>query len=271
VVNKLRVLKFVFLVGFFAFQISSYAHAQDDKENFYERIATCAAGAGFDLSADLRGSLESVFSGDSTQGKSSVDLRTEWLKLFPPEDRIEAAKLYHDCIEKYFSQNESKLESMFLLVCSIDIENNNNLRISTEPPSPVNKEALRRLAQQMFSMPKGFSEFYVTKDYVVYRKNRKNDYVKGGSFRQDDWKDQLEAYRSSKMSVNFSNFLTFKKVNSRSFSKIRDLKNAEMHAMLYQTSNGEIEAHLRMDAVIARTNEKFAMKMFFTLATCEYF
>ncbi|TAV34377.1 hypothetical protein ELI36_19035 [Rhizobium ruizarguesonis] len=71
---------------------------QTSTDTTYDQIATCAAGANFDMSADLKGSLKDVFSGNGADGSAKISTQTEWLKLFPEKDRLEAARLYHKCI-----------------------------------------------------------------------------------------------------------------------------------------------------------------------------
>lgn len=76
------------------------ASSQTEADTMYDRISTCAAGANLDISSDLKGSLKDILSGQGADGVAKVSTQTEWLKLFPEKDRLEAARLYHACISQ---------------------------------------------------------------------------------------------------------------------------------------------------------------------------
>ena len=62
-------------------------------------LRSCATGANIDLKADLVGSIRTIYDGQRTQGLASFQTSSEFLKLIPESQRLEAYKLYTQCIK----------------------------------------------------------------------------------------------------------------------------------------------------------------------------
>lgn len=84
-----------------------YSKGLPTTEEFQGLLQGCATGAQIYVSADLLGSITSIYEGDKTQGKALIKSQTEFLKLIPEKDRLEAYKLYISCISK-FVQNSNQ-------------------------------------------------------------------------------------------------------------------------------------------------------------------
>lgn len=67
-------------------------------EEFQSMLQGCAIGANIEVSADLMGSIATIYQGDKTQGKASIRSQTEFLKLIPEKDRLKAYELYTACM-----------------------------------------------------------------------------------------------------------------------------------------------------------------------------
>jgi hypothetical protein len=67
-------------------------------EQFDSMLRSCAAGANIEMRADIVGSIKSIYEGQRTQGLASFQTSTEFLKLIPENSRLEAYKLYTECI-----------------------------------------------------------------------------------------------------------------------------------------------------------------------------
>jgi hypothetical protein len=61
-------------------------------------ILKCASGVNMDLSADLVGSIRTIFSGEGTKGYASFRTENDFLKLFPESQRLQAYTLYVQCV-----------------------------------------------------------------------------------------------------------------------------------------------------------------------------
>jgi hypothetical protein len=79
------------------------AQALPTSEQFTDLLSGCAAGANIDITADLAGSLKTIYEGQRTQGAASFKSSTEFLKLIPENQRLEAYKLYTQCIQGIIS------------------------------------------------------------------------------------------------------------------------------------------------------------------------
>jgi tetratricopeptide (TPR) repeat protein len=69
-------------------------------EQFMNALGTCAASMNLKVSADLLGSVRSIYEGAKIQGTAVLQNAPEFLKLFPEGDRTTAYKLYLECITK---------------------------------------------------------------------------------------------------------------------------------------------------------------------------
>jgi tetratricopeptide (TPR) repeat protein len=67
-------------------------------EQFMNALGACAASMNLKLSADLLGSVKSIYEGAKIQGTAVLQNSPEFLKLFPEADRTTAYKLYLECI-----------------------------------------------------------------------------------------------------------------------------------------------------------------------------
>jgi hypothetical protein len=79
------------------------AQALPSSQQFSDLLSGCAAGANIDITADLAGSLKTIYEGERTQGAASFKSSTEFLKLIPENQRLEAYKLYTQCIQGIIS------------------------------------------------------------------------------------------------------------------------------------------------------------------------
>src|SRR5689334_27709 len=78
--------------------VKAYGQNLPTTEQFSSMLASCAAGANIELKADLVGSITTIYQGQRTQGAASFQSSTEFLKLIPENSRLEAYKLYTQCI-----------------------------------------------------------------------------------------------------------------------------------------------------------------------------
>jgi hypothetical protein len=72
-------------------------------QQFNDLLSSCAAGANIDVSADLVGSIKTIYEGQRTQGAASFKSSTDFLKLIPESQRLEAYKLYTQCVQGIIS------------------------------------------------------------------------------------------------------------------------------------------------------------------------
>lgn len=88
----------VFFAAFLSLVLSgSSGWSQSD---LMSRVLACAQSADIDISANFQGSLESIFGdGESVDGKASWESQSEFLKLFPEDERLEAYQLYTECLK----------------------------------------------------------------------------------------------------------------------------------------------------------------------------
>jgi hypothetical protein len=84
----------------------SAARAQTlpSSEQFDGALRICAAGQKIELSADLIGSISNIYNGQRTQGAASFRNSTEFLSIMPEGARLEAYRLYVDCITKILAE-----------------------------------------------------------------------------------------------------------------------------------------------------------------------
>jgi hypothetical protein len=82
-----------------------YAQTLPTTAQFTDLLRGCAAGANIQVSGDLIGSISSIYDGQRTQGAASFQSSTEFLKLMPENSRLEAYKLYTNCIQNIIHPN----------------------------------------------------------------------------------------------------------------------------------------------------------------------
>lgn len=79
-------------------QASAQSQSLPTAEQFDSSLRTCAAGQHIELNADIIGSISSLYNDQRTQGAVSFKDQTEFLSLMPEGARLEAYRLYVDCI-----------------------------------------------------------------------------------------------------------------------------------------------------------------------------
>jgi hypothetical protein len=85
----------------------AYGQALPSTEEFQSLLTTCAQGSDLQIDTDIIGSVTSIYRGERTKGVASLKSQTRFLELFPPEDRLEAAKLYQACIINFLNRSPS--------------------------------------------------------------------------------------------------------------------------------------------------------------------
>ena len=65
---------------------------------FDRMLSLCAAGAGIELDADLRGSIVGLYESDRTEGTATLDTTADFLSSIPESDRLKAYEIYTRCI-----------------------------------------------------------------------------------------------------------------------------------------------------------------------------
>jgi tetratricopeptide (TPR) repeat protein len=76
-------------------------------EQFMNALGTCAANMNLKVSADLLGSVKSIYEGAKIQGTAILQNAPEFLKLFPEGERTTVYKLYIECITKILGPSSS--------------------------------------------------------------------------------------------------------------------------------------------------------------------
>jgi hypothetical protein len=76
----------------------AYGQALPSTEEFQSLVTLCAHGSDLQIDTDIIGSVTSIYRGERTKGVASLKSQTRFLELFPAEDRLDAAKLYQECI-----------------------------------------------------------------------------------------------------------------------------------------------------------------------------
>jgi hypothetical protein len=71
---------------------------------FMNVLTVCGAGLSLTISADLHGSIVSVYEQGRTQGKAFQDIKAQILTVIPPAQVTEVFKLYLDCVERMLSR-----------------------------------------------------------------------------------------------------------------------------------------------------------------------
>ncbi len=100
-------------------------------EQFMSALGTCAANMDLKLSADILGSIKSIYEGSKTQGTVSLKNAPEFLSLFPEAARKDVYVVYVECVTKILgvskpriSQEEVKICTETLAQCKNDFRTN---------------------------------------------------------------------------------------------------------------------------------------------------
>jgi hypothetical protein len=82
------------------------ALAQDlpTPEQFQSLLTTCALGSDVSIDADIIGSATSIYRGERTKGTAKLKTESGFLALFPEKDRLEAVKLYRECVRDFLNR-----------------------------------------------------------------------------------------------------------------------------------------------------------------------
>jgi hypothetical protein len=81
-------------------------------EQFQSMLTSCAIGANIEVSADIVGSISTIYDGDKTQGKASIKSESKFLELMPEKDRLKAYELYTACISKLLGVRQDEEEQL---------------------------------------------------------------------------------------------------------------------------------------------------------------
>lgn len=120
-------------------QNMSFGRDLPTTEEFQNLLQSCAVGANINVSADLIGSITTIYKGDKTQGKVLVNSRTEFLSLIPENDRLKAYELYVSCIDKLLNPapkercNSDNLLAESNVPLAVSVPGESLSRISPEP------------------------------------------------------------------------------------------------------------------------------------------
>lgn len=71
-------------------------------------LSVCAAGNSINLSADLQGSITSLYEKDRTQGTATMNNQAQFLNSLPERDKLEGYRLYTACIKDFVSKGASE-------------------------------------------------------------------------------------------------------------------------------------------------------------------
>jgi tetratricopeptide (TPR) repeat protein len=74
-------------------------------------LGTCAAGMNLRLSANMTGSVRSLFEGMRTEGTAVLENAPEFLKLFPDSEKMNAYRLYIDCVTKIIAVPRDRINA----------------------------------------------------------------------------------------------------------------------------------------------------------------
>jgi hypothetical protein len=91
------------------------ARASDDNrlpttEEFNGALSACAAGLSITISADLIGSITTLYDGQLTKGTTTFKTQTDFLRSFPEADRAKVYQLYTQCIVQILRGRTAKSE-----------------------------------------------------------------------------------------------------------------------------------------------------------------
>jgi hypothetical protein len=87
----------------------SYAQASwPTTEQFMSTLSVCALNLNLTIKGDLQGSIRTFYEGVKTQGELSNSTTTRFIDLFPESQRLDAYKLYTECVLKIIMSNAPK-------------------------------------------------------------------------------------------------------------------------------------------------------------------
>jgi hypothetical protein len=98
------------LLAYLSFALFSSAHAEQNwptTEQFMSSITACATNLHIQLNGDLQGSIKSFYEGTKTQGQLTSESTTHFLELFPEGSRLDAYKIYTNCLLKLTTQGHA--------------------------------------------------------------------------------------------------------------------------------------------------------------------
>ncbi|MBV6658459.1 MAG: hypothetical protein KI785_11895 [Devosiaceae bacterium] len=264
-----RTVSFGSLCLFCLALFASPALAQDSQETVFDRISTCAIGAGLTLSTDLEGSIDDIFSGEGAQGQSEIELRASWLELFAEEDRLEAARLYHECVRDLLRQDASSVENRFRYACTANTTDvaSLNIAVDVQPPGYIQDADFRNAVnvQNMF----GFTDFFVTTDYEIYRLNRNGNYVKESTVARVTDEDRAQ-FRDAQISRSLAVLLLYQRVEDVGLGRALGLSRSTSDFALYMTDNGTMRLGLKAVGLDG-AGQFVAARFYADFARCELF
>jgi hypothetical protein len=87
--------------------------AQDlpSTQQFNGALTTCATNSDIAISADLLGSVSSVYDGQKTQGTANLKTASKFIELFPEGDRLKIYELYTKCISQILGKLGSRTDA----------------------------------------------------------------------------------------------------------------------------------------------------------------
>src|SRR5580658_3804953 len=90
----------LFLVSLLSQKAFAQANELPTTEQFTQALTTCALGSKITVSADLLGSISSLYKGERTNGAGVFQTETKLIEQFPEADRAKVYELYVTCISK---------------------------------------------------------------------------------------------------------------------------------------------------------------------------
>jgi hypothetical protein len=99
-VSKITVVLSISLVLLALGNVIARAQNLPSTQQFNSALTTCATNSDISISADLLGSVSSVYDGQKTQGTANLKTATKFIELFPEQDRAKIYELYTRCISQ---------------------------------------------------------------------------------------------------------------------------------------------------------------------------
>jgi hypothetical protein len=90
-------------------------------EQFMSSITACATNLNIQINGDLQGSIKSFYEGTKTQGHLTSDSNTQFLSLFPENQRLDAYKIYTECLLKIIVQTHASKDRLFPSVSRVQL------------------------------------------------------------------------------------------------------------------------------------------------------
>lgn len=94
------------LLALSAAATSASAQSLPTAAEFQSLLTTCAQGSEVEINADIIGSATTIYEGERTRGAANLKSQTKFLELFPLADRLEALRLYNECIVQLMGQRQ---------------------------------------------------------------------------------------------------------------------------------------------------------------------